>query len=47
MYRREEIGWKDRSWGLLESESQKAVDDFSGIGTVVGALFGARQIGSH
>ncbi|GAB7326827.1 hypothetical protein MBLNU13_g10760t1 [Cladosporium sp. NU13] len=47
MYGREEIEWKDRSWRLLESESQKAVDDFSGIGTVVGALFGARQIVSH
>lgn len=47
MYGREEIEWKDRSWRLLESESQKAVDDCSGIGTVVGALFGARQILSH
>ena len=47
MYGREEIEWKDRSWRLLESESQKAVDDFSGIGTVVGALFGARQIVSN
>jgi hypothetical protein len=47
MYGREEIDWKDRSWRLLESKSQKAVDDCSGIGTAVGALFGARQIVSH
>jgi len=47
MYGREEIEWKDRSWRLLESDSQKAVDDFSGIGTLVGALFGTRQIVPH
>lgn len=40
---REEIEWKDRSWRLLENEGQKAVDDCSGIGTVFGALVGARQ----
>jgi hypothetical protein len=43
MYGREEIEWKDRSWRLLENNSQKAVDDFS----VVGTAFGARQIVSH
>jgi len=47
MHGREEIEWKDRSWRLLESKSQMAVDDCSGIGTAVGALFGARQIVSH
>lgn len=44
---REEIEWKDRSWRLLEHEGQKAVDDCSVVGTVFGALFGARQIASH
>jgi hypothetical protein len=44
---REEIEWKDRSWRLLENNSQKAVDDFSVVGTAFGALFGARQIASQ
>ena len=41
---REEIEWKDRSWRLLENKSQMAVDDFSVVGTAVGALAGARQV---
>jgi hypothetical protein len=33
---REEIEWRDRSWRLLENEGQMLVDDFSGVGTLVG-----------
>lgn len=31
-----EIQWKDRSWRLLENQTQMAVDDWSGIGLLLG-----------
>lgn len=47
MYGREEIEWKGRSWRLLENEGQKEVDDWSFLGTVVGAVAAARQMVAH
>ncbi|KAF2207715.1 hypothetical protein CERZMDRAFT_88373 [Cercospora zeae-maydis SCOH1-5] len=42
MWGREDIEWRDRSWRLLENKGQKEVDDWSLVGTVVGAVgFGA------
>ncbi|GIZ43170.1 hypothetical protein CKM354_000640800 [Cercospora kikuchii] len=44
MWGREDIEWRDRSWRLLENKGQKEVDDWSLVGTVVGAVgFGTGQ----
>ncbi|EME79684.1 uncharacterized protein MYCFIDRAFT_37873 [Pseudocercospora fijiensis CIRAD86] len=43
MYGREEIEWRDRSWRLLENKGQVETDDWSLIGTVVGAMAALRQ----
>lgn len=40
---KEAIEWQDRSWRLLESESQKEVDDWSIAGTIAGAAVAARR----
>ena len=43
MIGKEDIEWKDRTWRLLENEGQKEVDDWSSVGSVVGALAAARS----
>ncbi|KAK9365551.1 hypothetical protein V1509DRAFT_372102 [Lipomyces kononenkoae] len=39
MFDKEEIEWKDRSWRLLESKGQLAVDDWSLTGTALLPIF--------
>lgn len=33
---REEIEWQDRSWRLLESETQRGIDDWTYVGMAAG-----------
>lgn len=41
MHGRSQIEWADRSWRLLGNKGQVEVDDFSLVGTVVGAATAA------
>lgn len=43
---REDIEWSDRSWRLLQNAGQVECDDWSAIGTVVGAAAALRSSGS-
>lgn len=47
MWGREDIEWRDRSWRLLENKGQKEVDDWSLVGTVIGATAAARRGGGQ
>ncbi|KAL2817996.1 hypothetical protein BDW59DRAFT_152339 [Aspergillus cavernicola] len=40
MWGREEIEWKDRSWGLMHNQGQVEIDDWSQVGGVVGSVAG-------
>jgi len=39
MWSQTQIQWQDRSWRLLENQGQMEVDDWSLVGTVIGAAY--------
>jgi hypothetical protein len=41
MYSKDAIEWQDRSWRLLGHPTQRAVDEWSTVGAVSGAIVGA------
>lgn len=44
MWGRQDIEWRDRSWRLLENAGQMEVDDWSLVGTALGAAYAVATV---